>query len=146
MRSLFVSFWFWLLIIALILLFLVALISGAQKRVTDWMWGLFILSIILVILSFFLALIEAFCIPSFPSYSQKTLRENENLQSNLQTDLQTDLQTNSQRLCTDRISNNSNISNISNISENSTTKLNINVPQVRRGFVSTDCNINSLAP
>lgn len=61
-KSILSTFWFWLLIIGLLLILTALLIGGGMKKITGWVWVIFIIGAVLAVLGIIFAIYEWFSI------------------------------------------------------------------------------------
>ena len=168
MKSIFASIWFWILAIGFLLILIAALIGGGMKKINGWVWGLFIIGIILFILGIIFAFVEKGCSKT-SDRSLKTCETNKMSPSkcvNFELKESSITSTHHSILASPSIpfpvfansspmtSGNLSSSNLSssNLSPSSLspmgspTKISCNVPQAMRGFVTTSSDLSSLAP
>jgi len=174
-KSLLVSFWFWLLILGLILILTALLIGGGMKKINGWVWAIFIVGAVFALLGILFAIYEWFRVPqcktlidekisscneiklsekeirnsSYPNYANYA---NEFVDSNYpnysnegtncpssfgETDVEIFDKT-PVKIETRKILKDSPLK--------SPTKLDLNIPQLQRGFTTSTSEISSLAP
>jgi MFS family permease len=145
MRSIFASFWFWLLIISLITIIIAALIVAANKKTTNWSWALFTIGIVLAVLAIIFGLIEAFWVPSCGKkkiecpplvYQDECQFDRMNACNSPKI-----TSCNSPTIMSPRM-----MSPSCNSPTCYPSRANINLPQAQRGFIATSNNLSSLAP
>jgi MFS family permease len=139
-KSILSTFWFWLLIIGLLLILIALLIGGGMKKITGWVWAIFIIGAVLAVLGIIFAIYEWFAIQPCQikqEYScPETIPEVETPCSKVQVE-------------TPKIEKRY-VKSTSFIPPNSPlktpTKIQTNVPQAQRGFSTTSVDLSSIAP
>lgn len=173
MKSIFASIWFWIFAIGFLLIVIAALIGGGMKKINGWVWGLFIIGIILFILGILFAFLEkGYSKDCGKSVAEKSLivdqcELNNSTVSTIKCSEST-VQTASiaspltSGSCSPgasvplsaltsnspmTLSHSPSLASASSLSPmGSPTKISCNVPQAMRGFVTTSADLSSLAP
>lgn len=174
MKSIFATFWFWLLMLGLLLILIGALIGGGTKCMNGWVWALFIVGIIFFVLSFLFMLFDLKYCPSQPKKQECSMKQECGIKQ------ECEIKNTCGMISDNKITLNSpgylssppiekyntkpisyspgvtpNIScgmspvttcNTSFSPMGSPTKICYNIPQAQRGFVTTSQDLSSLAP
>lgn len=154
MKSTFQSFWFWILLLGLLLILIGALIAGGTKQFSGWVWGLFIVGIVMALIGLLIGILSwnsnkniGNVLPC-PKITEMQVNEGPgcNSPSRLENSYIPNLSTNTS-LNTKSPSINENLSrNISSSPPMVPTKVSTNIPQAQRGFATTSLNLSALSP
>jgi Na+/melibiose symporter-like transporter len=163
MKSILTSFWFWLFIIGIALILLAALIGGGMKKVTGWIWALFIVGVVLALLGVIFAFVairnakpcveernELPC-PNLYSTSGEPIgcplaKKSQNYNYASPNVVNSPNNINNAAVSPNKV-NSPNKANSAAVSPLGTpTLVSSNIPQAQRGFATTSLNISALAP